>query len=443
MRYLRAVAVNDTDRHRALLASVRPLAEESSARRTRLLEAIAWPRDVEERFFARGARELPAVTYVVDRDGHEARIAEVKAALDAVDGDDPVAEWVRRCLQSIIDANRLVLAVGTTEFYRLSREMYGGARTRFHGTGARNIDLAEHLLERLRVHGWDEAEDPDPRVYSDAEFAAELERRAAALHPGLELEARVDDRVTAKVLAGSTRVRIRRGATFTDWEADGLWHHEVETHVLSAQNGSLQPEVPFLRSGGPRSTRAQEGLAVFSELHQHCLAAPRMERLAVRVQLVEKAEAGADFLELYRFLRDRGSEARDAWLDAQRVCRGGRVEGGAPFTKDASYLAGLLDVQAFLSVVARGGFRDELELLVCGRIDLDDLHALILLRREGILQRPRFLPTWLRRWSTFVTQFAFVSFAGELGNDALTARYAALVAEAASQRPPDTGEGSR
>ncbi len=444
MRYLRAVfAVNDIDRHRALLASVRPLAEERSTRRTRLLEAIAWPREAEERFFARGARELPVVAYDIDRDGHEARIAEVDAALATVDGDDPVAEWVRRSLQSMIDANRLVLAAGTTEFYRISRDVYGGARTRFHGTGARNLDLAEHLLERLRVHGWDEAEDADPVIYSDAEFAAELSRRAATEHPGLELETRVDDRVTAKVLAGSSRVRIRRGATFSEWEAGGLWHHEVETHVLSAQNGALQPEVPFLRSGGPRSTRTQEGLAVFSELHQHCLAVPRMERLAVRVQLVEKAEAGGDFLDLYRFLLERGSDPRDAWLDAQRVCRGGRVEGGAPFTKDACYLAGLLDVQSFLSVVARGGFRDELELLVSGRIDLADLHALVILRREGILQRPRFLPSWLRRWGTFVTQFAFVSFAGELGTDALTARYAALVAEATAHRSPDVDTRDR
>lgn len=440
MRYARAaLPVNDVDRHRVLLARVRPLAEETAARRTRLLEAIAWPRDVEERFFARGARELPAVSYVVDRAGHEARIAEVSDALAKVDGDDPVAAWVRACLQSIIDANRLVLAVGTTEFYRLSREVYGGARTRFHGTGARNVDLANHLLERLTVHGWDEASDPEGPTYTDEAFAAELVRRAQAQHPGLALEVKVDDRVAAKVLAGSTRVRVRKGAIFHAWEADGLWHHEVETHVLSAQNGALQPEVPFLRAGGPRSTRTQEGLAVFSELHQHALSAPRMERLAVRVQLVEMAEQGADFLELYRFLRGRGSEARDAWLDAQRVCRGGRVEGGAPFTKDASYLAGLLDVQTFLAVVARGGFRDELELLLAGRIELDDLHALVILRREGILQRPRFLPTWLRRWSTFVTQFAFLSFAGDMATETLAARYAALVAEAAAHRAPAEG----
>lgn len=436
MGYPPATPVTDTERHRALLALVRPLVEEASSRRTRLLETIAWPRETEERFFARGACELPKVEYTVDRAGHQARIAEVTAVLAKVDGDDPVARWVRASLQSIIDANRLALAVGTKTFYDISREIYGGARTPFHGSSTRNIDLATHLFERLRVHGWDEATDPETPTYTDADLATLLARRAEEQYPGLTLEVKVDDRATAKVIAGATRVRVRKGAVFQAWEADGLWHHEVETHVLSAQNGAFQREVPFLRSGGPRTTRTQEGLAVFAELHQHALAVPRMERLAVRVTLVDMAEQGADFLDLYRYLLGRGNEPREAWLDAQRVCRGGLVEGGAPFTKDASYLAGLLDVQTFLAAVARGGFRDEFELLLCGRIDLDDLHALVILRREGILQRPRFLPTWLRRWNTFLTQFAFLSFAGEMVTEAVVQHYAALIAEAAAHQPP-------
>ena len=35
-----------------------------------------------------------------------------------------------------------------------------------------------------------------------------------------------------------TRVRVRRDATFMPWEVNDLWVHEVETHALSAVNGS-------------------------------------------------------------------------------------------------------------------------------------------------------------------------------------------------------------
>lgn len=428
--------MNDAERYRALLGGLSPVLEAPTERKTRILEAIAWPREVEDRFFARGATELPEVRYEIAREPLRARIQELQTAMAAVDGDDPVAVWARANVQSSIDGCRLVLAMGTTEFYRLSREIYGGARTRFDGTGERNVDLAEHLLDRLKMHGWDEAHDAEPEVLSDAALVDALRRRVAKRFPSMKVEFTLDDDLTAKVIAGTSRVRVRRGATFMPWEAEGLWYHEVSTHVLTAQNGAAQPEVPFVRAGGPRTTRTQEGLAVFAELFHHTLAMPRMERLALRVKLVDMAEGGADFLDLYRHLIERGSSERDAYLDAQRVCRGGRVEGAAPFTKDASYLAGLLDVQAFLSVVVRGGFRDELELLACGRIALDDLHALVLLRRAGILRRPRYIPTWLKRWSTLVPEFAFRSFLGDLKLDALREHYRALVECAAAQSPP-------
>lgn len=427
--------MNDAERYRALLGRLGPVLEAPAERRTRVLEAIAWPREVEDRFFASGATKLPEVEYDIDRGSLTARVESLRGELEAIDGDDPVAEWARANVQSSIDGCRLVLAMGTTEFYRLSREIYGGARTRFDGTGERNIDLAEHLIDRLRVHGWDEARDDDPEMLTDQGLVDALTARLARRFPSMKVEVVIDDDLTAKVIAGSSRVRVRRGATFMPWEADGLWYHEVSTHVLTAQNGAAQPEVPFLRAGGPRTTRTQEGLAVFSELFHHTLATARMERLALRVKLVDMAEGGADFLDLYRYLRDRGSSERDAYLDAQRVCRGGRVEGGAPFTKDASYLAGLLDVQAFLSVVVRGGFRDELELLVSGRLALDDMHALVLLRRAGVLRRPKYIPTWLKRWDALVPEFAFRSFLSEIPLEPLREHYRALVECAAAQSP--------
>jgi hypothetical protein len=128
----------------------------------------------------------------------------------------------------------------------------------------------------------------------------------------------------------------------------------------------------------------------------------RLERLATRVKLVGMAEQGASFLDLYRHLVERGSPERDAYFDAQRICRGGTVSGGAPFTKDACYLAGLLQVYAFLNVFVRGGFRDETELLVCGRIDLEDIVALVKLRALGVLSRPVHRPRWLRQWDTLL-----------------------------------------
>ncbi|XXT15396.1 flavohemoglobin expression-modulating QEGLA motif protein [Sorangium sp. So ce429] len=409
----------------------------------KLLDDIAWPREVEERFFASGEDRLPEVEYRVDRDGLGRRIAELRELLRSIDGDAPALGWLRDNVRAQIQAAALLDAAGTREFSARSRELYGGARTRFFGGALRNIDLAEHLTERLQVHGWDEASDPEEEPLDAAALRDQLAARVAARRPPLDIEIALDPRITAKVVAGMSRIRIRPEATFASWEAEGLWHHEVETHALTAHNGAAQPRFSFLRSGGPRTTRTQEGLAIFAELYSRSLSIGRLTRLAERVRLVDMAEQGASFLDLYRHLRERGAERRDAYFDAQRVCRGGLCEGGAPFTKDACYLAGLLEVYAFLAAVLRGGLRDEVELLVCGRIALDDIAVLAELRAAGALERPRYLPGWLRAWQTLLPYFAFTSFMDGIDLGPVERHFQELLRVAADARPAEEGRRRR
>lgn len=419
--------MTNTQKLSALVAGVSQ-ALQSVGRRSKLLSDIAWPRSVEEQFFKKGAKELPEVQYSFDYAMLEERAERFASIVKSIDGDAPEHVFLRDTVQSYADANHLLMAVGTTEYYKISRELYGGARTRFVGTNTRNIDLAEHLLERLSLHGYDSGHprdnEEDPPVMNAQQFADWLTEQSRIRSPQLPLTAAVDDDLSAKVIAGRERIRVRGGAQFGLWEAEGLWAHEVETHALTAQNGALQWHMPFLAAGGPRTTRTQEGLAVFAELDARRMSPARMERLALRVKLVAMAEDGADFLELYRFLTDRGAQPRDAYLDAQRVCRGGKVTGGAPFTKDSVYLAGLVEVFTFLSTMARGGHRDEIELLTVGRIAIEDMEAIVRLRRAGLITAPTFTPPWLRNWRGLLPYFSFLSFVHELSLDGVQARFA-------------------
>jgi len=273
---------------------------------------------------------------------------------------------------------------------------------------------------------------------SAKELQERLSTRIAERTPYMNVDVVLDDGITAKVVAGMSRVRIRPDATFALWEAEGLYHHEVETHALTAHNGAKQKNATFLRSGGPRATRTQEGLAMFAELYNRALSIDRIERLALRVKLVDMAEQGASFLDLYRYLLKRGASKRDAYFDAQRICRGGLVQGGAPYTKDACYLAGLLEVYTFLAAITRGGFRDELELLVCGRIQLDDITALAQLRSMGLLERPTYLPGWLEHWRTLLPYFAFTSFLAGIDMAPVEAHYRELIRMAEAVKPPSS-----
>lgn len=398
-----------------------------------LLDEIAWPRSVEEKFFADGEGALPDVSYPSAAGAHDDEIARLEAVLSELEGDHPVLASLRRAIGSAIDKARLLSSVGTPELGRLSREIYGGARSTF--LGREKLELAEHLLARIAPQGWDRKR-ADAEADIDAEgLRQKLEARAAS-KKHLTLRVVIDPELASKAIAGATRVRIREGATFHPWEVEGLYRHEVETHAYSAQNGAAQKHLPFLKSGGPRTTETQEGLAVFAELYHRALATPRLRRLALRVKTSAMAEDGASFLDVYRALvHDEGTPPRDAFLDAQRVFRGGDPRGGSVFTKDTVYISGLLRTYAFLATFVRGGFRDECELVMAGRIDLDDIDALVVLDGLGLVTRPKLLPRWLREWETLLPYFAFTSFLDGIDLRPVEERYRATIATARDASP--------
>jgi uncharacterized protein (TIGR02421 family) len=395
------------------------------ASKTRVLESIQWPRSTEHEFFQKGGLELPVASYSIDRGTAEQNLEALDQLDRELEGEDPLLRYLRGIAESYATANRMLLSVGTKRFYDLSIEQYGGAKTMALDSDTSNLDLADHLGRRIgrgmRKDG------SDLGTVGAEDFARRLEERLSYQQPTLDVKVVVDEDVSAKVIAGAKRVRIRAGATFSALEVDSLFVHEIETHALTAQNGMAQPKLPFLRAGGPRTTRTQEGLAVFAELFDHSLSVGRLRRLVERVHMVAMAENGASFLDVYNHLLELGVEPREAYLDTVRIYRGGVVEGGAPFTKDAAYLSGLTEVYNFLRVTLAEGARHVAEVLVSGRLSLDDIDVLLSLREEGVLEPPRHVPRWLAQWDALLPYFAFTSFLNEIDLPPLAARYASVV----------------
>ena len=388
---------------------------------TPLLDTISWPRAVEEEFFARKAAALPRPSYEVDRERAERRLIELEALEAELGGDDALSRLLRLRIESQRLGSRMLLAVGTSAFGELSALAFGGARSTWLDHDTTNLEFANHLAERIE-HAPDAAAEERPAALDAHQFKAFIEQRLAARSPRPKLEILVDAELSVKVTAGKRRLRIREGATFSAEEARSLYHHEVETHVFTAQNGDHQA-LHFLDSGGPLTTRTQEGLAVFSEMYSKALTIERLRRLIERVRLVAKAEQGADFIELYRYLLEREVEPRAAFMDVARIFRGGIVSGGSVFTKDACYLAGFAEVYNVLRLGIRARDRSFPEVLVCGRLALEELPALLSLREDGLVVAPKFVPTWLRAWEDLVLHFAFSSFLQEIDLDSISRRY--------------------
>ena len=155
-----------------------------------LLGEIAWSRHVEEEFFRKRARALPRATYAMDRAAIGREIRRIREATRVIEGDGPVSAWLRSALDSTRDRGRLMQAAGTREFGVVSREIYGGAKSSFFRMT--NLDLAEHVLQRIRLHGSDVARDAKARTCSAKAFGAFALARAKKR--GLSFEVVQDER---------------------------------------------------------------------------------------------------------------------------------------------------------------------------------------------------------------------------------------------------------
>lgn len=383
------------------------------AKKTKILSALAWEPEVANEFFQKKESELPKPKYKIDKkmfqEVHES-LVRLKPKLQ---GEHPVLLWLEATRQSFADGIQLLLEIEKDSFFQLSSALYGNSSTKVFRSTLTNIELARALSGRMAVCNLNDVAENIKGKPADI-FAQSLEELIQSRHPIIPVKVELTDEIVAKVVAGMNRVRIRKDARFGEIELQALWNHEIESHCLTAHNGHNQDICDFMSSGGPRTTMTQEGLAVFYEVYGHTMSQRRFLSLCDRVEAVKKVEEGANFIELYRWYKDRSDEPREAFYQTQRMFRGAKLTGGGPFTKDVVYLAGLLGVYNFLRIAVKNQNRVLVESLVCGRISLEDVGTVAWLRQHGILKPPYFIPDWLKNWEALLSFFSLTAVFGSM-----------------------------
>lgn len=288
--------------------------------------------------------------------------------------DHPLGEVVGRCM----DGTRLLIRAlrdrSAESFDALARE--GGwypdpalLAVRFapEPSDGGPFDVrADQMMERLRM-ALDERGMADWRILPDRVMAARV------------------------LVDGAKRViRVSPDSLFRARDLDRLVVHEIDVHVQRAVNGQAQALRVF-ETGLPEALQAEEGLAMLAEQRAGVATPGALARQAVVVRAIDMARR-VGFRELYEALAAEVGPGL-AWGIGLRIKRG-LARPGEPgvYAKDSVYLAGFLQVQAWLEAgrdmralyVGKVGLRDPVgDWVAAGWVRWQPVPAIWSLSRPG------------------------------------------------------------
>jgi uncharacterized protein (TIGR02421 family) len=399
----------------------------------RILQALRWESSVEEQFMRGKQRDLPKVAYASDLGfDPEAKTAELEEILRDAERElgkhDRLGRILRETAEEYRDVVRMLRGRGKKEFYKHSRALYGSPKDKLPDGATSVRDMGIVLYDVLTAIGGERLGPPERREITAEMAALELNARFDRFFGSAAIRVQVDDGILADAAAGSDYVKIRSGATFSTRDIDILEAHEGWVHVATSLNGQAQPVARWLAKGPPRTTAVQEGLAAFVEILTFRSSTRRAKKLNDRILAVDKAEDGASFLDVFEWYRTEGYEEDECFQNARRVFRGGLLEGGAPFTKDACYCKGIVLNYAFMRAAIQQDRAELIPFLFVGKVAHEDVPVLHAHVTDGIIKPPPFLPAIFDDMNGLAIWVCYSSFFSRLGATAIAEHYGKMMA---------------
>lgn len=384
----------------------------------RMLQSLSWPAHVQDDFlysWSAGQARLPSVAYP-QVDYREVR-EELGRIASAADADHPLGRYLRGTVESWTSATWLLEAAGGADVTRHSIALFGRPGDALPGGGATNIDAARHFISLADELDRELLPDESQQRITAEELRKDLQGELDRFFVHHRISVEIDPELIAKAAAGPTRIRLRGGGHYSEYDRHQLLEHEAYVHSLTALNGREQPYMKSLARTSPRITATQEGLATFAELITGAIDIERMKRISLRIIAIDMALRGADFIQVFRFFLDAGQTVTDSFASAQRVFRGVPLTGKAAFTKDTVYLHGLIGVHTFFRWALRHRRLNLARLLFAGKMTLSDVVALEPMFECGALVAPLYVPPWLQRAQGLAGMLAFSLFANRIRLD--------------------------
>ncbi len=403
----------------------------------RILDAIKWDDAIEQAFFAKDAKELPPVTaayytrrplpFDPDRKRQEFHAIErdIRRQLGPYNGAGQIMARMCDEYREVVD---LLVLRGTRAFSQISERLYGSAADSFHAGDPNLSDLGEMMSVILDNLSQETLFAADVETFDARQTVDELSQRLADFfHDPATVHVRLSDGIVADAAAGTDYIKIREDAQFSARQIRLLEVHEGWVHLGTTVNGQTQPVCTFLGKGPPSSTVTQEGLAVLTEIFAFASHPARVRRLTNRIEAVAMAEAGANFLEVYRFFLQEGCGPRESYQHSMRVFRGSLPADNGPFTKDLCYSKGFVLVYNFMRLAVSRGMVRRVPLLFCGKTNLADVKIIAQLVEEGLVTPPRHIPPPFADLRALAAWLCYANFLNTMSTKRIEDDYAGLL----------------
>ena len=395
-----------------------------ASRKVKILKHISWSENIRIDFFKNNCKKIPRVTYPnYDNSDFFSLIKEAEKLF----GDTKYDVWLKNKVEEIKKSSELLSACGTTDFFKISSEIYGLPSTPIHDKTTMPRDLSDKFEEIINSIDRNQIMQMHSKPLDSETVAKGISKSADDFFGELAPKIKLVQGLSAKATASSKTIKIRKNGEFDQTDVKQLLNHEAYIHVATTLNGRGQEKMKILGSNYGSITKSQEGLAVFSEFITGSIDVDRMRRISDRVLAIQMAIDGADFIEVFKYFVKKNNSNNQAFESTRRVFRGGVLTGGAPFTKDLVYLDGLIRVYNFFRSAISQGKTECIELLFSGKIDLDDIPIVYSLYKEGLVNKPQFIPPWAVDLNYLICFFSFSVFLEDVNYDNVTHYYESLL----------------
>ncbi len=191
--------------------------------------------------------------------------------------------------------------------------------------------------------------------------------------------------LTKCVVNRNKKILIKNNVSFSSSRVLELIIHEIDTHLLTSENGGRQ-KYKLFNYGFANYLETQEGLAMHNEVSQGHIHSEEIHKNILTESIYHAQKMS--LAELYHSIKAKKLTEKSAIDICFRVKRGiGDTSQPGAFTKDYIYFSGRKKIKNFIS--SGGNLSD----LYHGKYSLDDLEYI---KNISAFKVPPFLPDWLK-----------------------------------------------